>query len=285
MLDDRTYLVTGATRGIGRATAEALARRGGRVILACRDLTAGEDVEETLRRATGNPELYVAQLDLSSLDAVRAATADVLDRFDRLDVLINNAGAFTHERQQNADGLELQFAVNHLGHFLLTHGLRNLLVASAPARVVTVSSSAYLRGKLRLDVVEAGGAAPYNPYQAYADSKLANVLFAFELARRLAGTGVTSNALHPGTVDTQMLAEYLKAPPTGMPSQYLSTDEGAATTVHVATATELVSVTGQYFERAAAARVARHATDADAARQLWAWSCRMTGAQDSDWAT
>ena len=284
MLDDRTYLVTGATRGIGRATAEALARRGSRVILACRDLAAGEDVEETLRRATGNPELYVAQLDLSSLDAVRAATADMLDRFDRLDVLINNAGAFTHERRQSAEGLELQFAVNHLGHFLLTHGLHDLLVASAPARVVTVSSSAYLRGKLRLAQVEAGGADPYDPYQAYADSKLANVLFAFELARRLAGTRVTSNTLHPGTVETQMLTDYLKAPPVGMPAEFLSVAEGAETTLHVATAPDLDTVTGTYFERSVPARVGSHATNLDSARRLWEWSCAMTGAQESDWA-
>ena len=284
MAEPATYLVTGANRGIGRALAQELARRGGRVVLACRNLAAGEDAEEAIRRETGNRELYVVELDLASLTAVREAATDLLDRFDRLDVLVNNAGVFTHERYQTADGFELQMGVNHLGHFLFTHELRDLLLASAPARVVTLTSRAHFRGKLDLAAVEAGGARPYQGYQAYSDSKLANLLFALELARRLEGTRVTSNAVHPGTVNTQMLADYLHSPPVALDAG-IPVEEGAATPLWAATAPELETVTGQYFEHSAVAEPARSARDPELARRVWAWSLRVTGQQESDWGS
>lgn len=282
MSDDRTYLVTGANRGIGRGVAEALAERGARVVLACRDLAAGEDAEEDIRRRTGNRELYVVELDLASPDAVRAAAADVQNRFDALHGLINNAGIFSYEQRQSADGLELHMAVNHLGHFLFTILLRDLLIGSAPARVVTVSSRAHVRGRIDYEEIEAGGGSAYDPYQAYADSKLANVLFGFELARRFEGTGVTSNTVHPGTVQTQMLEEYLVDPPPGLGNAQ-PLDQGAEHVLWVATAPELEGVSGRYFEHQVEIEASPKARGVAAARRLWDWSIARAGAQEADW--
>jgi NAD(P)-dependent dehydrogenase (short-subunit alcohol dehydrogenase family) len=197
-------------------------------------------------------------------------------------VLVNNAGVFTHDRRQSADGYELQFAINHLGHFLLTALLRPRLEASAPARVVTVASTAHERGRLDLEAVARGGGDPYDGYQAYADSKLANVLFAFALARRLAATGVTSNAVHPGTVSTDMLADYLRKPPVDLGDAHQTPEEGAATSVHVATAAALDDVTGRYFAGERVADPSAAARDEALAARLWAWSAEVTGTQEPD---
>lgn len=198
-LRDRVCLVTGATSGIGRVAAMTLAGQGATVLLTGRDRGRGEAVVEEIQRRGETAEFF--QADFSSLQTVRDLAAEVRSRYPRLDVLINNAGGVNAERRLTPDGIERTFAVNHLATFLLTEELRDLLVASAPARIVTVSSEAHRMLKT-LDFDNLQGERRYRGFRAYAISKLANVLFTYELDRRLRGSGVTANCLHPGTVRT-----------------------------------------------------------------------------------
>jgi NAD(P)-dependent dehydrogenase (short-subunit alcohol dehydrogenase family) len=277
-MDGRTCVITGASGGIGRETALALARRGATVALVARDVVRGEAARaEVARVATGGaPLLFTA--DLASLAEVRRLARSLAERLPRLDVLLNNAGAIHMERKVTADGLEMTFAVNHLAPFLLTELLRKKLVASAPARVVNVASEAHKGG--RIDLADPKGERGYSGWRAYAGSKLANVLHAYELARRLAGTGVTANAVHPGVVATGFgrndpgwlrLAVKLFGP------FLLSPAAGAATTVWAATAPELEGVTGKYFARSREVPSSRASHDLEIQRRLWEVSERLTG--------
>jgi len=273
-LRDRTVLVTGASAGIGRATAAQLASMGARVLLASRSRERGEAARASIvERVPGaSTELLVA--DLASQDGVRSLAAQTLAASDRLDVLINNAGVFTRGYEETPDGLETQFAVNHLAPFLLTNLLRERLAESAPARVITVSSEAHKRGRIEFDDLQ--GKDRYNGLKAYAQSKLANLLFNRELARRLAGTGVTSNALHPGVVATSLLFDSFR--PLKLLRPLLRTPEQAArTTICLAAAPALERLTGLYFIDCEPARPSVAARDDAAARRLWQISAELTG--------
>ncbi len=273
-LRDRTVLVTGASAGIGRATAAQLASMGARVLLASRSRERGEAARAWIagRSPGASTELLVA--DLASQDGVRSLAAQTLAASDRLDVLINNAGVFTRGYQATADGLETQFSVNHLAPFLLTNLLRERLVESSPARVITVSSEAHKRGRIDFDDLQ--GKARYNGLKAYAQSKLANLLFNRELARRLGGTGVTSNALHPGVVATNLLFDSFR--PLKLLRPLLRTPEQAArTTICLAAAPALERLTGLYFIDCEPARPSVAARDDAAARRLWQISAELTG--------
>ena len=199
----KTILITGATSGIGLEASVELARRGARVVMVGRDPGRTEAAVAGVIARSGSRDVSQLLCDFSSQASIRALAADVLRGFDRLDVLVNNAGGVNKTRRLTVDGIEMTFAVNHLGYYLLTHLLRDLLVRSAPARVVTVASVGHRRGTLDFADLgfERGG---YSIMRAYTRSKLANVLFAAELAHRLAGTGVTSNSLHPGSVATNI---------------------------------------------------------------------------------
>jgi NAD(P)-dependent dehydrogenase (short-subunit alcohol dehydrogenase family) len=201
----KTVLITGGTGGIGKATAVGLARVGARVGITGRDLTRTEAAAADIRTTTGNPAADAFAADLSSRAEVRRLASDVLDAYPRLDVLVNNVGGFWAHRHITADGLEHTFALNHLAPFLLTDLLLDRLVASAPARVVTVSSGAQAIGRIDFDDLQ--GERKYVGQRAYNQSKLANVMFTYELARRLQGTGVTATVLHPGVVRTAFGAE------------------------------------------------------------------------------
>lgn len=273
----RTCLVTGATSGIGEATAEALARRGARLVLVARDPARAET---TARRivAQGGAAPWVVLGDLARLADVRRVAAEVSAAGEPLHVLVNNAGLITTERLETPDGHEMQLAVNHLAPFLLTNLLLDLLRASAPARVVTVSSVAHRwAGRLDLDDLES---RRYRPMRVYAKTKLMNVLFTRELARRLAGTTVTANCVHPGNVATRFghnttgvlnwgsrLISRLRRTPAA----------GAATVVHLCAAPELADVSGAYFADERARPPGRHARRDDDARRLWDVSARLTG--------
>jgi retinol dehydrogenase-14 len=202
-MQDKTILITGSTDGIGRQAALELAALGSRVIVHGRNASRGRTVVEEIQTATGNQNVDLIIADLSSQKQVRQLAAEVLKRYDRLHVLVNNAGVFMNERQVTEDGLETTFAVNHLAPFLLTNLLLDLLKKSAPSRVVTVSSVVHTRGKIDFDNLQAE--KRFGSYSAYALSKLANVLFTYQLARLLEGTGVTVNCLHPGVVGTKLL--------------------------------------------------------------------------------
>ncbi|XP_040899568.1 retinol dehydrogenase 12 isoform X2 [Toxotes jaculatrix] len=202
-LDGKTVLITGANTGIGKETSRDLARRGARVVMACRDLTRAERAAEEIRRTTGNGNVVIRHLDLASVYSVRQFAKDFLDSEDRLDILINNAGVMMCPKWLTEDGFETQLAVNHLGHFLLTNLLLPKLKSSAPSRVVNVSSIAHQGGRIDFDDLFFSR-KPYSPLESYRQSKLANVLFSRELARRLRGSGVSSFCLHPGVIRTEL---------------------------------------------------------------------------------
>lgn len=274
----KTILITGATDGIGRATALQLAGRGARVVVHGRDPDKVEQVMEAIRATHKDAlEPHAAVADLSSLDSVRELGRSVGESFPALDVLINNAGVFMNERILSADGFEMSWAVNHLAHFLLTHLLRKNLAAAEGARVVTVSSIAHTRGRIHWDDLqlerhwETGRRpTPRAGYVAYAQSKLANVLFANALARRIEDEGITSNSLHPGVIGTKLLMK-------GFGMGGASTDDGAATSVYVASADELAGVSGRYYSDSREIEAAEHALDEEAQERLWALSEKMVG--------
>ena len=273
----RICVVTGATRGIGRATAEGLARRGAKLILVCRKQEDGEAVSREIgAKYPGIPDVVTA--DLSSQASIRRAAADLQERHPRLHVLINNAGVIPRRREITVDGLEMQFAVNHLAYFLLTNLLLPQLKAGAPSRIVNVSSGAHTHVGMEFDDLQAERA--YDPKDVYSRSKLANVLFTYELARRLQGTGVTANCLNPGVVATGMLADYMGVSPgDGTASTFgAKPKEGAETSIYLASSLDVERVTGKYFERKQVRRSSRESYDEAPARRLWELSERLTGA-------
>ena len=278
----RTVLVTGASGGIGKATAVGLARRGAHVAIVGRDRVRTEAAARDIRDAS-NVAVDVLIADLSSQTEVRRICAEALQRLPRIDVLINNVGGYWNTRHVTADGLERTLAVNHLAPFLLTNLLLGRLKQSAPARVVTVSSNAHRTG--RIDFEDLQGERSYSGSRAYDQSKLANVLFAYELARRLRGTGVTSNALHPGVVRTSFGAD----DPAGIQKFVVpllrplmkSPARGAATSIHLATAQELEGVTGAFFASGGLTRSSKASYDESDAARLWRVSADLVGLPDT----
>jgi len=267
----RVALVTGATDGIGKETARALAERGAHVLVHGRTLEKARRVADEIRAAVGaGDRVEPCAADFSRLAEVRSLGESLAAR-PKLDLLINNAGVFVHERTLTADGFETTFAVNHLAPFLLTLLLVPRLVASEPSRVVNVSSIAHSRGRLDFDDLD--GAQRFEGYRAYATSKLANVLFSSELARRLAGKGVTSNALHPGVISTKLLM-------TGFGSTGASLEKGAATSLMVALDPALATTTGRYFSDEREVSPSAAARDESLQQKLWEVSLERTGAPD-----
>ena len=274
----KTVLVTGGTSGIGRATAQGLAASGARLAITGRDREHTEDAADQIRAAGGGQvDIFVA--DLSSQSEVRRLADEVLRSLPRVDVLVNNVGGYWNGRHITADGLEHTFALNHLAPFLLTNLLLGRLKHSAPARVVTVASHVHASGRIDFDDLQ--GARSYSGGRAYNQSKLANVLFTYELARRLAGTAVTATALHPGVVRTsfgagdpaggQRLLTALLRPFMKSPAK------GAATSIHLASAPDLEQVTGRYFVNSTPKKSAKHSYDEAAAAQLWQASAELVG--------
>lgn len=281
----KNILITGATNGIGLEAAVELARRGARVVIVGRDPRRTEAAVADVKARSGSSEVSYLLCDFSSQADIRRLAEEVKARLDRLDVLVNNAGAVNKKRGVTVDGIETTFAVNHLGYFLLTNLLLDLLARSAPARIVTVASAAHRQGTL--DFSDLGYERGYAIMRAYSRSKLANVLFAAELARRLAGAGVTSNSLHPGTVATNI---WSGAPAWAKPliqlffrPFFLSAKEGAATIVQLAASPELEGVTGKYFEKGKALTPAPLARDEALAKQLWKVSAEMVGLPDASY--
>ncbi|MGA8893017.1 MAG: SDR family oxidoreductase [Anaeromyxobacteraceae bacterium] len=275
-LEGRTVLVTGATNGIGRVTARELARAGARVLLVARDASRGAAAAREIREVSErDPDVLVA--DLSSRAEVLGLAREVRDRTGSLDVLVNNAGAIFAGREVSADGVEMTFALNHLAYYLLTLELVDLLLAAPGARVVNVASSAH--EKARIDWDDLQGERAYSGWKAYGQSKLANVLFTRELARRLSTRGVAVNAVHPGAVATgwgRNLPGVLgKVIALGAPF-LRSPEKGARTTLHVATSPRLRGVTGKYFSDCRERTPSTAARDDAAALRLWQISEAMT---------
>ncbi|NWG20702.1 MAG: SDR family oxidoreductase [Chloroflexi bacterium] len=269
MKDSPVCLITGATSGIGEVTARELARRGMRVVIVGRSAERAAATAERIKQATGN-DVEPLLADLSSQAGVHHVAEEFVRRHRRLDILINNAGGFFTTRRLSLDGIELTWALNHLSYFLLTNLLLDVLHASAPARIINVASDAHRSGTMRWDDLQY--ARGYNGWGAYAQSKLANILFSNELARRLAGSGVTSNALHPGFVATRFGLNngVLWNTLWSLIQRFaISPEQGAQTSIYLATAAEVGSVSGGYFDKSRAVAPSPLAQDVDAAARLW----------------
>ncbi|XP_043957568.1 retinol dehydrogenase 13-like isoform X1 [Gambusia affinis] len=282
----KTVVITGANTGIGKETAKELANRGGRIIMGCRDMEKCEAAAKEIRGKTLNPHVYACQLDLASMKSIREFAERINQEEKSVDILINNAGVMRCPAGKTEDGFDMQLGVNHLGHFLLTNLLLEKLKDSAPSRVINLASLAHIVGKIDFDDLN-WEKKKFDTKQAYCQSKLANVLFTRELAKRLEGTGVTVNAVHPGVVATDLGRH------TGLHQSQFSTtvlspffsmlvkspELGAQPSVFLAVAEEMAGVTGRYYDVMTEKEPAPQALDDAAARRLWEVSSRLVGLQ------
>jgi NAD(P)-dependent dehydrogenase (short-subunit alcohol dehydrogenase family) len=286
----KTCVVTGANSGIGKETALGLARMGARVVLVCRNQEKGEQALADIRRDSGSSQLDLLIADMSSFESVRALAAQVRQRYPRLDVLINNAGTAIVRRAISTDGIEMTVAGNHLGPALLTLLLLDLVKSSAPSRIINVSSEAHRSARLDLEGLQSAarsespprrGFGPPPSLKWYGQSKLMMNAFTFELARRLEGTGVTVNCLHPGVVATNIW-------PTDSPLIFrmimavvkpfmLSPKRGAETSLYLASSPEVANVTGQYFLKSRIASPSQHSRDPKVVAEVWQWTEKTIG--------
>lgn len=275
----KVCIITGATAGIGLETAARLGALGPKLILVGRDRQKGEAALKTLRQRVPRLSAEIYYADLSRREEIVRLASELLRALPRIDVLLNNAGALFTQRETTVDGLERTFALNHMGYFILTHLLRERLIASAPARIVNVASEAHRKGVLDLNDLQYEKG--YRGIQAYQRSKLCNILFTRELARRLAGTGVTANCLHPGFVASSFGDNNtgLFRIGIGLAKRFaaISVEEGAETSVYVASAPEIATITGRYFDKSREATPSAAAEDDTAAAQLWRESQKLAG--------
>ena len=276
-MSGKTCLVTGANSGIGKATALGLAKLDATVVTVSRDRDKGEAALLEIRTLSGNKNVDSIVADLSSQDSVRELAHDFQARYKRLHVLVNNAGVFLPKRVQTVDGLEATFATNHLGHFLLTNLLLDVMKASAPSRIINLTSTAHYGVEMNFDDLQ--GEKKYSGYRAYSQSKLANVLFTYQLARLLTGTGVTANCLHPGVVRTGfgkdqfgLMSILVKI---GSPFM-MSPEKAARAAVYLATSAELEGVSGKHFSKGKLEKSSDESYDAASAERLWNVSSELT---------
>jgi NAD(P)-dependent dehydrogenase (short-subunit alcohol dehydrogenase family) len=274
-IESKTILVTGASAGIGKAAALELARRGASLILVSRDPGRGEKARAVIAALSGNPRVEFLPCDFSDRACIGHTADAVLGAHPKLDVLVNNAGIVTYRRTMTPEGLETQFAVNHLGYFYLTNLLLTALRAAAPSRIVVVSSG--LHRQARLDFDDLQTLRGYKPMRVYGRTKLMNVLFTAELARRLAGAGVTVNALGPGFTATELGREAPAFSRWAMRAFGHPAEKGAETAVYLAVSPEVEGMTGGYFEKCRPAKASPLAEDREAARRLWDISARICG--------
>lgn len=280
-MEGKTCIVTGASSGIGKATALGLAKMGATVVTVSRNEAEGRAAQEDIQKGSGNNSVDLLVADLSSLDAVRNLAARFKEKHRKLHVLVNNAGTFFTKRHETIDGLEMTFVVNYLSRFLLTHLLLDVLKDSAPSRIVEVAGAYHTKGQINFDDLQSE--RDYNGMKANAQSKLANVLFTHELARRLKGTGVTINCLHPGIVATKLIESdrdypsFLKALYRLFKPFIKTPEQGAETVLYLATSPEVAEVSGEYFVDKKAVKSSPASYDEDLAARLWRVSEKLTG--------
>ena len=277
-LSTRTAVVTGATSGIGSVTAREIARLGATVWIVARSEEKAKQTVDEIRRATGNDRVDFLLADLATQKEIRRVAGEILERCPALHLLVNNAGIVNLKRKLTVDGIESTLAVNHLAYFLLTNLLLDRLRASAPARIVSVASDAHRFGKVDLDDLQAE--ARYKGMRHYGASKGCNILFTYELTRRLEGSGVTANCLHPGGVATGLGSNHgwLFSVISPLLRLFMKTPEqGAATSIYLATSPEVEGVSGRYFASCKEIRSTPQTYDEDVARRLWQESERLTG--------
>jgi retinol dehydrogenase-14 len=271
VMSGRVVMVTGANAGMGKEVVLALAGMGATVVMVCRDRARGEEARDEVMQRSAGAEVELLVADISSQQSIQSLVRDFEASHDRLHVLVNNAGITQPHRVETADGIESVIATNHLGPFLLTNLLLPVLTASAPARVVMVASGAHAMGKMDFDDLQA--TKGYNEIRAYNQSKLANVLFTYELARRIQGTGVTVNAADPGFVKTNLRVPF---PYSIFSFMRGAAVDGARPTVYLASSPEVDGVSGRYFSRKGEVRSSKASYDEGAAARLWAASAQLT---------
>jgi retinol dehydrogenase 12 len=277
-LQGKTCVITGATSGIGEVAAERLAAMGARLVLIARDRARGEATLARLRARAPGPAHRVHYADLMLIAEVKRVAAEIAEEERRIDILVNNAGAIFSSRRLTAEGLERTFALNHMAYFVLSHGLREALLAAAPARVVNTASASHQSAQLHFEDLQFARA--YNGVSAYQRSKLCNILFTRELSRRWAGEGVSVNCLHPGFVASNFGRESGGLLPFALRAAQvfaISSEEGAETIVYLASSPEVADLTGGYFFRCRATAPAPQAEDDNAARRLWQESAKLAG--------
>jgi len=274
----KVCLVTGATNGIGRVTALELARLGATVVIVARSEQRGQATLADIRAQTGSDQVEMLIADLSDEAQVKKLAADFRARHDRLNVLVNNAGALNFRRRETVDGLEMTFSVNHMAYYVLTHTLRDLITASDPARIINVSSGAHYDGVIDFDNLQSKGM--YWGLRAYSNSKLMNILFTYALSRRLAGTGVTANAVHPGLVATGFAHNNGPLVSLGMLALglvSLTPEQGADTLIWLAASPDVEGVTGKYWYQRVARRSLAASYDEAAQERLWEETKKLAG--------
>ena len=282
-MQGKIVLITGANSGIGKETARALAINSATVVMACRNLTKAIPVCEAIQKESGNRQVEVMRLDLASLSSVRAFTDQFIGKYPRLDVLINNAGIFSLRREETEDGFEKTMGVNYLSPFLLTNLLLPLIVQTPAARIVNVGSDAHFSGQIDLDDLNYKKKYPMFGFKAYGTSRLATVFFTQELAERLQDAGITVNALHPGSVATNIWnfgpksKGYQQLINRITRSFMLSPEEGAQTSIYLASSDEVKGVTGKYFYNNQLKDVSPQCTDIQLQKSLWQISEKLTG--------
>lgn len=280
----KTCIVTGGNAGIGYMTALGLAQRGARVILVCRNASKGEAACAAIRKTSDNHDVHLIVCDMGAQADIRACADTFRTQFGQLDVLVNNHGAFYADYVPSPEGIEMQFAVNHLAYFLFTLLLLDLLKAAPSGRIVNVSSASHYQGKIDFDSFTQAPNGRYSGLRAYGQSKLGNVLFTYELARRLKGTNVTANCLHPGVVRTDIGKKhvnfFMKFMWTLMQPFMITPKQGAATSLHLATSQKVATVTGKFFAKSREKKSSDLSYDAALARRLWEASAKLTDMQD-----
>ena len=282
-MKDKIVLITGANRGIGKETTRALAQKGPTIIMACRHLEKAEPVSEMIQTESKNPNIKVMKLDLASLQSVRNFTKEFKASYQQLNVLINNAGVFCMKREETEEGFELTMGVNHLGHFLLTHELLPILKKTPEARIINLSSDAHFSADLDLDDLHFKRRR-YSGIKAYGSSRLATVFFTQELAECLKEKDITVNSLHPGHVDTNMWdlwgpeRKWYQSIVNGMIKLFLiSVEEGAQTSIYLASSGEVKGITGKYFAKKKMKAASKKCSDIKLQKALWQLSERLTG--------
>lgn len=278
-LSNKICIVTGANSGIGKVTARELAKMGAEVIMVCRNQKKGEDALAEVIMDSKNNKVKLMLCDFSSQKSIRAFAEEFKSKYDKLHILVNNAGLILSERSMTEDNIESTFAINHLGYFLTTYLLLDLLKASAPARIVSVSSEGHRLGHINFNDINYEN-NKYKGLNVYCDSKLANILFTKELAKRLHGTGVTANCLHPGVIASNFSSgtKDLFGLAVKLSKRFLmTTEQGAETQIFLASSPEVEGITGEYFDKKRIKTPSREAQDPEVAEKLWRMSERMTG--------
>jgi NAD(P)-dependent dehydrogenase (short-subunit alcohol dehydrogenase family) len=281
-LQGKTILITGGTNGIGKASALALAKMGAQIVIVGRNAEKTQATVAELKTQSGNPQIDSLLGDLSLMSEIRRVAEEYKQRYSHLHVLLNNAGGVYAERQETREGLEMTFALNHISYFLLTNLLLDRLRTSTPARIINVSSTAHAIGNLDFNDLQNKHSYSMGGFRAYGQSKLMNVLFTYELARRLEGTGIIVNALHPGAVATGFGKNNggIMGLLTGIIGRFgLSPERGAETSIYLASSAEVEGVTGKYFDNRKAVQSSSASYDTAMQQQLWQISEQITGVQ------